>query len=233
MTLWVFTACSPSGPKTCILTSDAASTVMEASPLCSLPGSPQCLDCPLRMFKIPQAEAVFPPKLCCCWHIELKQISSLGRSLKSCIVLATWKGLSDRCPVALFTAAKYFGRAGALVRFLLYARAKHFILDRAMTHSSVYLSGVCSVQQPSDGTLCDLWLGPIPGAEPWLSLLSVQTVNGFFPSHVWYYCCIYKHPSSLSYWLLMQFTSTISWPAWSTSSFWTVCAFVRPRFKWC
>lgn len=117
------------------------------------------------VFKISEAEAVFPPKLRCCWHIGLKQISSLWRSLKSWIVLASWKGLSGKCLVALFiAAAKYFGRAGALARFLLYARAKHLILDTAMTHSSVQLSGKCSVQQPSGGTLCDLWLGPIPGA---------------------------------------------------------------------
>lgn len=47
-------------------------------------------------FKIPQAEAVFPPNLCFGWHIGLKQVASPQGSLKRGWKLAALSWLPER-----------------------------------------------------------------------------------------------------------------------------------------
>lgn len=50
-------------------------------------------------FKIPQTEAVFPPKLCCCWHVGLKKISRPRGSLKGGWKLVALSWLPERVRV--------------------------------------------------------------------------------------------------------------------------------------
>lgn len=103
--------------------SGAISTVGEDSPLCSLLGSPQCLDV---RFKIPQA--VFPPKLCCCWHVGLKQIWKLAAL--SWLPERVYQ-IGSCCTV--HSSRQVFWKGWSYVRFFLYARAKHLILDTAIS----------------------------------------------------------------------------------------------------